>query len=139
MERKDLYEILVRLQVGFRGGRGKREKDLTGKTINLEVEPNNITENVKAEIQDKEGILPEQLENGCTLTDYNFQKVSTLHLVLHLRGGIVRPSLHQLSQKYNCHKMICHKCPSHLHPRTVNCHKKTCDHTNNLCPKKEVK
>jgi ubiquitin len=65
-------------------------KTLTGKTITLEVKSSNMINNIKAKIQDKEDIPPNQqwLKNSHTLSDYNIQKESTLHLVLHFHGGM---------------------------------------------------
>uniref|UniRef100_A0A674NFJ6 Ubiquitin-like protein NEDD8 n=1 Tax=Takifugu rubripes TaxID=31033 RepID=A0A674NFJ6_TAKRU len=77
---------------------GKNTSTLTGKEIEIDIEPTDKVERIKERVEEKEGIPPQQqrliysgkqMNDEKTAADYKIQGGSVLHLVLALRGGSV--------------------------------------------------
>lgn len=88
-------------------------RTLTGKTIALEVSPNDTIANVKVKIQDKENIPSyqqrlvfdnKQLEDDKTLNDYNIERDNTLHIVL---KDVASGKQYALGRKEASSKLYC--------------------------------
>ena len=71
-------------------------KTITGRTIDLDVDPSDTVLHIKQNILDRAGIPLDQLrlifkgnslENNRPLSDYNIKKKSVIHIVLYLIGG----------------------------------------------------
>ncbi|BDA40704.1 probable ubiquitin-NEDD8-like protein RUB1 [Coccomyxa sp. Obi] len=89
-------EATLSLSRRLRGGMMIKVKTLTGKEIEIDIEPSDTIERVKERVEEKEGIPPiqqrlifagKQMNDDKTAKDYNIEGGSVLHLVLALRGG----------------------------------------------------
>ncbi|XP_022773830.1 ubiquitin-NEDD8-like protein RUB2 isoform X1 [Durio zibethinus] len=89
-------ESTLHLVLRLRGGTMIKVKTLTGKEIEIDIEPTDIIDRIKERVEEKEGIPPvqqrliyagKQLADDKTARDYNIEGGSVLHLVLALRGG----------------------------------------------------
>jgi hypothetical protein len=92
----DGSEIRVGRAMGLMGGLMIKVRTLTGKEIEIDIEPTDTTERIKERVEEKEGIPPvqqrlifagKQMAEGKTAKDYNIEGGTVLHLVLALRGG----------------------------------------------------
>ncbi|KAJ3704750.1 hypothetical protein LUZ61_008455 [Rhynchospora tenuis] len=86
-----LYMLLT-----IRGGTMIKVKTLTGKEIEINIEPTDTVDRIKERVEEKEGIPPvqqrliyggKQMADDKTAKEYNIEGGSVLHLVLALRGG----------------------------------------------------
>ncbi|KAJ5411873.1 Ubiquitin supergroup [Penicillium crustosum] len=79
-----------------------RVRTLTGKEIELDIEPDYKVARIKERVEEKEGIPPvqqrlifggKQMADDKTASEYNLEGGATLHLVLALRGGCAAMSM----------------------------------------------
>ncbi|XP_062002977.1 ubiquitin-NEDD8-like protein RUB2 [Rosa rugosa] len=89
-------ESTLHLVLRLRGGTMIKVKALTGKEIEIDIEPTDTIDRIKERVEEKEGIPPvqqrliyagKQLGDDKTAKDYNIEGGSVFHLVLALRGG----------------------------------------------------
>lgn len=87
---------MLRAVVRVRGGMTIKVKTLTGREIEIDIEPTDTVERIKERVEEKEGIPPiqqrlifagKQMNDDKTAKEYNIEGGSVLHLVLALRGG----------------------------------------------------
>ncbi|OAX79519.1 ubiquitin-like protein 1 [Emergomyces africanus] len=73
-------------------------RTLSGKEMELDIEPDYKVSRIKERIEEKEGIPPtqqrlifggKQMSDDRTAAEYNLEGGATLHLVLALRGGFL--------------------------------------------------
>jgi len=88
---------VVRVHRRLRGGILIKVKTLTGKEIEVDIEPTDTIERIKERVEEKEGIPPvqqrlifagKQMADEMKAREYNIEGGSVLHLVLALRGGV---------------------------------------------------
>ncbi|URD76505.1 Ubiquitin-2 like Rad60 SUMO-like [Musa troglodytarum] len=88
-------ESTLHLVLRLRGGMMIKVKTLTGKEIEIDIEPTDTIDRIKERVEEKEGIPPvqqrliyagKQLADDKTAKEYNIEGGSVLHLVLALRG-----------------------------------------------------
>ena len=82
----------------------------TGRTIALDVEASDTIANLKKILKNKEGIpkvqqrllfMDQQLEDSCTLSDYNIQQNNILTLLLGIKGGAPKKRQRRAEDYYN--------------------------------------
>jgi ubiquitin len=94
------------LSASFHGLRGGNSfifvKAMGGETITLNVDSGDTVTDIKALVEDKEGVPAEQqrliskgkeLEDGRTLADYGIQGEDIIHLMIRLRGGALENAI----------------------------------------------
>merc|ERR1712124_213584 len=123
-------------------------RNISGRSIAVNISPTDTIINIKKKIERKEGIFSQYqkiflggklLDEEEIILNHDLQVGSTFNILTCLDGGVIEPSLQVLAKKYNCDKIICRKCYARLYKRAVNCRKKKCGRTTQLRPKKKLK